>query len=727
MVGRTAKRSSDDCVFADTKKKKISKEKGETDAVVSNEKASTLCNGDLRQKKAFFAYFGKSFDEGKNSTTVYNGGNSKTTDSNHSVTKQNIIVKTSSCGDSSKTPLVINTKKKDIQLPNDAVCIIKSNANLPYISSFVEEFGCFPKITHTNHPTSLRSSDPILCLKEEVFHENCNKNSILTFKTVHSLPKRLVLEPYQMEINFPYMISSLKTSVPNFPVSDFHKNLKKKHLVAKKSTTDIESMWIDKYKPMCKEEVLGNGKLVKDLKNWLAPNKKNSKKPKKGQKYDDDDDFIFDSDSESSCKQQLNLAILLGPSGCGKTSTVYAVANELNANVIELNASCNRNGKRIITDLMEATQSHAVEKNCLLNLIKGKKIKIKKHKTKEKANEKMTIILIEDADIFFENHDDGFLAAISTLATDSKRPLILTANDPFSNHLLKFFLSNETLHFIHPPKEDLNCFLQLIALNEGVIMTKDEINAFIHPFKPDIRQSTLQLQYVLSSGEIDQKVLNQQSEMSLNSIWWNWPHMIGCHSTSVEDTKQPKCNVDISTISRNLDIMSELNLIYSKTQSYNFLDPQPFWHHLATRDSSSLIETHHWSDSSILLSTDITQWIYNHINTRDNIPEKLYPTSEELNLRQRTWNTSKDVLEQIGLDYCNRKNETSYDYLSTIRSMYKNQHINQSFVNLRNSKMFSYLRQININVDNKDLNYLCDSFHSDSNNYDPQLEISDQF
>lgn len=91
--------------------------------------------------------------------------------------------------------------------------VFRNNANLPYISSFVEELGCFPKITHTNHFSSLRSSDPILCLKEEVFHENCNKTSILTFKTIDSLPKRLVLEPYQMEINFPYMISSLKTSV----------------------------------------------------------------------------------------------------------------------------------------------------------------------------------------------------------------------------------------------------------------------------------------------------------------------------------------------------------------------------------------------------------------------------------------------------------------------------------------------------------------------------------
>lgn len=42
-----------------------------------------------------------------------------------------------------------------------------------------------------------------------------------------------------------------------------------------------------------------------------------------------------------------------------------------------------------------------------------------------------------------------------------------------------------------------------MALNEGAIMTEEEINAFVNPFKPDIRQSTLQLQYVISSGDID--------------------------------------------------------------------------------------------------------------------------------------------------------------------------------------------------------------------------------
>lgn len=94
--------------------------------------------------------------------------------------------------------------------------------------------------------------------------------------------------------------------------------------------------------------------------------------------------------------------------------------------------------------------------------------------------------------------------------------------------------------------------------------------------------------------------------------------------------------------------------------------------------------------------------------------------------RQRTWNISKNMLEQIGLDYCNRKNETCFDYLATIRSLGKNQQNSQSFGNLRNSKMFSYLRRINIDIDCKDLEYLCHSFLSDSNS-NQSVEMSDQF
>lgn len=46
-----------------------------------------------------------------------------------------------------------------------------------------------------------------------------------------------------------------------------------------------------------------------------------------------------------------------------------------------------------------------------------------------------------------------------------------------------------------------------MALCEGIIMSAEEINTFIHPFKPDIRQSILQLQYVLSTGGMEKVIL----------------------------------------------------------------------------------------------------------------------------------------------------------------------------------------------------------------------------
>lgn len=57
----------------------------------------------------------------------------------------------------------------------------------------------------------------------------------------------------------------------------------------------------------------------------------------------------------------------------------------------------------------------------------------------------------------FENHDDGYISAISTLVTDSKRPLILIANDPFSDNLLKFVVTSKmVLNFVYPPKQYLS-------------------------------------------------------------------------------------------------------------------------------------------------------------------------------------------------------------------------------------------------------------------------------
>ena len=55
-----------------------------------------------------------------------------------------------------------------------------------------------------------------------------------------------------------------------------------------------------------------------------------------------------------------NCVLLTGPSGSGKTAAIYALAQELGYNVLEVNASSKRNGKSVLSHLHEATQSHSL-------------------------------------------------------------------------------------------------------------------------------------------------------------------------------------------------------------------------------------------------------------------------------------------------------------------------------------------------------------------------------
>lgn len=100
---------------------------------------------------------------------------------------------------------------------NFYVCCRK-NESLSFVSSFAEELGCFPKITHTNRATPLSCLDIMLHLNEAKLHDNHIKSLMpyfQTINTVQTVTKQMVLKPYETEIHFPYMISSLKKAVSN--------------------------------------------------------------------------------------------------------------------------------------------------------------------------------------------------------------------------------------------------------------------------------------------------------------------------------------------------------------------------------------------------------------------------------------------------------------------------------------------------------------------------------
>lgn len=244
------------------------------------------------------------------------------------------------------------------------------------------------------------------------------------------------------------IVRKIKDSSGNFPVNRLFKQLLKKHKDASNETieeTFHNSLFIDIFKPSKFDEFLMAPQPIEELKKFLTTwNDRNNK----------DDDYDSDSNSRSSFKGSMcnNCVVLSGNNGVGKTSSVYALANDLNYEVIEINAGSRRSGKKMLQDLYEATQSHRVEK----------RTEDSEQVQNDTAIDKRTIILIEDAEIAFDS-DDGFISSIQQLINITKRPVILTTNNRECPHLQKFIQYNEII-YESPQSTMITKYLTLLCL-----------------------------------------------------------------------------------------------------------------------------------------------------------------------------------------------------------------------------------------------------------------------
>ncbi len=109
-------------------------------------------------------------------------------------------------------------------------------------------------------------------------------------------------------------------------------------------------------------------------------------------------------------KQKKKAALVYGPSGVGKTSSIYALANELDFEILELNASDYRSSSKIDSIIEPALNQKSLF-------------------FKEK------IIIIDEIDGILNSEDKGGSQAISRLIENSNFPIIITANDPWDSKL----------------------------------------------------------------------------------------------------------------------------------------------------------------------------------------------------------------------------------------------------------------------------------------------------
>ncbi|CAK9814031.1 Enhanced level of genomic instability 1, partial [Anthophora plagiata] len=265
---------------------------------------------------------------------------------------------------------------------------------------------------------------------------------------------------------------------------------KKKAMEYKNKENQFEYYsWPYKYRPKSTQEIVGNEEAAAKLKEWLI----GWKATFSNEDINSEDEFYSSDSNYSKSRESNHVAVLLGPYGCGKTASVYAVAEEFGYTVLELNASSKRTGKKLLKELEEATKSHRIKKNAKASVSCNSVLD-------EVAPKKIlqnSLILIEDVDIIFEE-DEGFISATYQLASNTKRPIVMTCRD-ICPHLNKMAPQQNRIYFRDAVGNRVSAFLELISLAEtGYRLPSNYIAELLNC--GDLRKAILQLQYLLLSG-----------------------------------------------------------------------------------------------------------------------------------------------------------------------------------------------------------------------------------
>jgi hypothetical protein len=162
---------------------------------------------------------------------------------------------------------------------------------------------------------------------------------------------------------------------------------------------------VDKYLPVQTAGMIGNNVPLKRLMGWLSAWKNGG--ANNDRSYDDSL-FAFegdDSEEDEDGTQLYRLFILEGDVGAGKSAAVYACAEELGYEIIEINAGQLRTGKAVVDIAGEATQSTRVLHGG--GPVNAKKSKKKKSKSKKRRMDDeatkpshLSLVLFEDVRLF---------------------------------------------------------------------------------------------------------------------------------------------------------------------------------------------------------------------------------------------------------------------------------------------------------------------------------------
>ncbi|MFX1508359.1 MAG: AAA family ATPase [Promethearchaeota archaeon] len=173
--------------------------------------------------------------------------------------------------------------------------------------------------------------------------------------------------------------------------------------------------------------------------------------------------------------------LLYGPPGIGKTSSVLAIANGLNFDVVVVNASDNRN-KKSLQSVRNASLFSSLKENLDSKVI-GQ------------------ILLIDEVDGLSGTADRGGLREIVDIINSTRIPLILTANNISQQKFQTLRKYCELREFKAPTSADVLRILRRIAEAESISVSDDVLYRLIEISQNDIRGSINSFQILAAGGD----------------------------------------------------------------------------------------------------------------------------------------------------------------------------------------------------------------------------------
>ncbi len=222
--------------------------------------------------------------------------------------------------------------------------------------------------------------------------------------------------------------------------------------------------WTEKHRPKNLTEIRGQDIAIEQIKSFI-------------------DNFANSTKKKISSKKAIALH---GPPGIGKTSLAYAIANEIDLEIFELNASDLRNKIKLREVLKPVTAQKSLLK-------KGK------------------IILVDEAD-GISAMDRGGLTELLTLISSTPYPIIITANDIWSKKLSALRKKSELIQLKEIDYKTIKDVMIQILKKENYFVENDVLTKIAIKAKGDLRAAINDLQAVSNMDDSSQISFDERNK-----------------------------------------------------------------------------------------------------------------------------------------------------------------------------------------------------------------------